>query len=359
MEALAQRKLGETLEEIRGRLAQLSERGERIGEQDTKAVLIEPVLAALGWNPHDLDDVRREYRRKPQDNPVDYALLVYGKPRLFVEAKPLHSTLDRKCASQLLGYAAVVGVDWCLLTNGDECRLYNSAAAVDVDEKLFRVVRISDGNDAQHCLETLELLAKEHMDGSRLQILWNSQFVDRNVKVVVEELFSDIDPSLVRLIRRSAPSLSAGEVRESLTRATLQLQFPVVASGSVQPPPRQDKTETPAEDDRRHSPVRHSIQLSDLIGAGLITPPLRLERRYKGVDLEATIEIDGSVRLRNEVYDSLSAAGGMARVSVVGAPADRPYPATNGWTFWQHRDEDGELHALDVLRQRLLEQNEG
>jgi hypothetical protein len=32
------------------------------------------------------------------------------------------------------------------------------------------------------------------------------------------------------------------------------------------------------------------------------------------------------------------AAGGMARKSMIGAPEGRPYPQTNGWTFWQFRD---------------------
>jgi type I site-specific restriction endonuclease len=126
--------------------------------QDTKAILIDPVLAALGWRLDELGDVRREYRAKPQDNPVDYALLVFAQPRLFVEAKALSTSLDRKCASQVLGYASVVGVGWCLLTNGDEYRLCNSHAKVDVDEKLLRTVRLSDPAQAELCIETLELI---------------------------------------------------------------------------------------------------------------------------------------------------------------------------------------------------------
>ena len=129
--------LHETLTKVRARIVELSDHDDRIGEEETKAILIDPVLTALGWRVDELQDVRREYRAKSQDNPVDYALLAFGKPRLFVEAKALSSALDRKSASQLLGYAAVVGVGWCLLTNGDEYRLYNSHASVDVDEKLL------------------------------------------------------------------------------------------------------------------------------------------------------------------------------------------------------------------------------
>jgi hypothetical protein len=125
--------LRETLTKVRARIDELREHGDRISEEETKAILIDPVLAALGWRVDELEDVRREYRAKTNDNPVDYALVVFGKPRLFVEAKALSVALDRKSASQVVGYAATVGVSWCVLTNGDEYRLYKSHASVDVD----------------------------------------------------------------------------------------------------------------------------------------------------------------------------------------------------------------------------------
>ena len=58
-----------------------------LNEANTKSGLIEPTLQALGWDIHDPDEVNREYRRQSSDKPVDYALLLLGKPRLLVEAK--------------------------------------------------------------------------------------------------------------------------------------------------------------------------------------------------------------------------------------------------------------------------------
>src|SRR5262249_12144259 len=57
--------------------------GRSLGEQNTKASLIEPVLQALGWAIRDADEVHREYKPQPKDNPVDYALTLLRKPRLF------------------------------------------------------------------------------------------------------------------------------------------------------------------------------------------------------------------------------------------------------------------------------------
>ncbi len=80
-----------------------------------------------------------------------------------------------------------------------------------------------------------------------------------------------------------------------------------------------------------------------------------MERDYKGVHVTAVIEQNGKVVFAGEAYDSLSTAGGMARKQVVGAPPDRPYPQTNGWQFWQYRDEHSELHAVEHLRKRYLD----
>ena len=165
-------KLRATLTKVRGRIDELRAHAERVSGEDTKAILIDPVLGALGWRLDELKDVRREYRAKPQDNPVDYALLIFGRPRLFVEAKALSSALDRKSAAQVLGYASVVGVGWCLLTNGDEYRLYNSHAKVDVDEKLLRSFCLSEPAQTGLALETLALVAREEMGDTELDLLW-------------------------------------------------------------------------------------------------------------------------------------------------------------------------------------------
>lgn len=347
--------LPETLDQLRKRIAHLRERGERISEQDTKAGLIEPVLSALGWG---FDDVRREYRRKPQDNPVDYALLTYRTPRLFVEAKALDTPLDQKGAAQVLGYAAVVGVTWCLLTDGDEYRLYNAHAAVPVEEKLFRSVQVSDTKDEARCLETLELIAKEHLEASStdLEWLWKCQFVDRRVKMALTTLFEENDPKLVNLVRRNLPDLSPSEIRDSLGRATMRLHYPSASKRSEAQP----ATSTTGPRRKGKAPSEAGVnkgELGRLIAAGLITPPLRLEGRYKGVDLEATIEVDGRIRFGERYFRTPSGAGSAAKRAAAG-PADGPPITTSGWTFWRYRDASGKLHPLNELRRQAESRRE-
>jgi len=85
---------------------------------------------------------------------------------------------------------------------------------------------------------------------------------------------------------------------------------------------------------------------------------LDLEREYKGVHLKAAIQEDGTVVVDGKPYESLSTAAGMARKSVIGAPPGRPYPQTNGWSFWRFQDpQTAKLLEIDVLRQKYLKRN--
>jgi len=65
--------------------------------------------------------------------------------------------------------------------------------------------------------------------------------------------------------------------------------------------------------------------VGNLIHAGLIRTPFRIEREYKGAPFTALVRPYGKVEFDGQVYDSLPTAAGMARKSVVGAPAGRPY----------------------------------
>lgn len=338
--------LPQTVAKIRRKILRLRDRGEKIGEQDTKSALIDPILRALGWNIDDLEDVRREYRRKPKDNPVDYALFLLRKECLFIEAKALEKDIsDRRWILQTLSYATAVGVEWCVLTNGDEYRLYNSLAPVPADEKLFRSFKISDSAEDGFAIETLSLMSKEKMGERILNVLWRAHFIDGHVKTALRELLSPRNASNVRLIQKKTQGIGPKEIRESLKRADIQIDFPVMPVGGQKRPGRSRAARTAS------GPKTSS--LVDLIKAGLIKPPLALEAEYKGRKFTASIQADSTVLFDGETYKSLSTAAGMARATVRRPPPGRKYPQTNGWTFWKFREaETGRLCSMDVLRKR-------
>jgi len=352
--------LGPAIAIVRARITKFG--GQTIGEENTKHALIEPVLRALGWDVEDLDEVRCEYKLKQADNPVDYALFVHGGLRLLVEAKALGENLT-KYAHQIMGYAGVAGiVEWIVLTDGNEYRIYNAYAPVPIDQKLFK--RVAVASDEPGLTDTLGLLSKAQLQGTVIDDLWRAYFVDRQVKKAVEDLSGLEAPTdFVNLVRKRVPALSPAEVRQSLGRATLSLDYPAFKLAQTVPAgpkapigpaavvPIAAKDVGDKDSGAGKTPWRH-VTLKDLISSGVIVLPLDLMTTYRGHQLTARIEADATVTWNGSAYDSLSTAGGMARKSIVGAPPGREYPRTNGWTFWRFRDADGQLVIVDVLRQR-------
>lgn len=336
-----------------------------INEQNTKTTLIQPVLRALGWDVEDFEDVQCEYKRRKQDKPVDYALLLLRTPCLFVEAKALGQDLDdRKWANQIMGYAGVAGVRWVALTDGNEYRLYNSHAAVPVEEKLFRTVRISDSPDSAE--ETLSLLSRDRMQGNEIDSLWNAFFVDRQVKEVVEGIFADDgDASLLRLLSKRLPNLSTKDIKASLRRSEVEVSFPVSpsdleksASGRDSNRRRAAKSQksTRRKAKRAGSPelmdigVRRREQVALLIDKGYLKVGQVLTAKYRGKQVSATITADGKVRFEGAEYLSVSAAGAAAKNHVGG----EGFLSTDGWVFWQTELPDGSRGPLKTIRRAYI-----
>ena len=337
--------LRELLEGLAPRI--LKDRDRRLGEQNTKAMLIGPVLEALGWDIRDWDEVHREYRGKSADSPVDYALKIMRTPRLFLEAKGLGEDLsDRKWVAQVLGYATVAGVEWCVLTDGDEWRFYNSTAAVDAEEKLFRRVRLSDGNH-DDAMATLLLLARDNIEGNLLEPLWAIHFVDRQVKQVVLEMFESKEKGLARLIRSKLPKLQPKQIMASLGRLEVRLDSPAVRplAGAAPLIPGASQTAPPAKNRQRKGRQGHGVSLANLIAAGLLKAPAHLFRKYKGHMLEATLLAGGQVEFQGKHYLSPSAAAEAAKANITGRKM-----ASDGWVFWQVQTEDGKPRTLGQVR---------
>jgi hypothetical protein len=73
------------------------------------------ILAALGWNPFNINEVKPEY--SVAGRRVDYSLRIHDTNKVFLEVKKTEEELDRHQA-QLLDYSFKEGVKLAVLTNG-------------------------------------------------------------------------------------------------------------------------------------------------------------------------------------------------------------------------------------------------
>jgi len=356
--------LTESLRRAEKWLDRYESQGRAVGEANTKAGLIEPILKALGWDIQDPDEVHREYRRRPSDNPVDYALLLRRTPRLLVEAKGIGEHLnDPKWANQTIAYATAAGVEWVVLTNGAEWQIYNSHAPVPLEQKLFQVVKLRD--DLDDAAAVLRLLSKDNMSDNRIEDLWRAYFVDQQVHEVLRELFSGGEPAkeLVTAVRHRTTNLTLKDIRTSLTRARATFEFPTVndpafsrsravkqlaAAAVLTPVSAVERTAR-----SQLSDTERKVTVADLLDKGLLKEGAALVGTMRGGQkVNATVRADGWIDVAGSSFKTLSAAGGAAKEYAAGRSMPTSERATNGWAFWQTMDASGSFVTLEALRRR-------
>jgi predicted transport protein len=191
-------------------------------EANTKALLIEPLLAALGWDTADLDQVEREYRVF-DGTTLDYALKVDGTPRLFVEAKAVGKRLDDKAfVSQTVNYANNEGVVWCVLTNGVDYRVYKTNEPVGMEEKLLFEIDLREAREgaSTEVAHSLDLISRGALANGKLEAWGDQVFTDKRVRSALISLASKPPSELILMLDEVAgkPVIPSERISESLAR---------------------------------------------------------------------------------------------------------------------------------------------
>lgn len=182
------------------------------------------MLSALGWDVRDPDEVELE-RPTVDGKSVDYAMKVNRKVVLHLEAKQLGDTLeDVKAITQVVGYAANDGIEWCVLTNDIRYKVYKSSERAGAPEKLLFEVSIdpedSDGSSVQELAKQFHRMSRESMAAGRLDEIGAVIFTTGKVRKALDRLFTEASPSLIRLVRKNMAdqTVTPGQIAQALRR---------------------------------------------------------------------------------------------------------------------------------------------
>ena len=210
-------------------------RKEGLKEYPTRTIFIDPLLGALGWDVRDPDEVELEHPTVDGKS-VDYAMKVNRKVVLHVEAKQLGDPLDDvKSITQVVGYAANDGIDWCVLTNGVRYKVYKASEKASAPDKLLFEVSInpadSNGMTVEELARQFSRLSRESMAKGLLDQLGTEVFTTGKVRKVLDRLFAETPASFIRLIRKtmSDASVSPSQIEQALRR--------IWDTGKQAPPP--------------------------------------------------------------------------------------------------------------------------
>jgi len=235
-------KLIQTIEQIRQKIPSLHRHS--IKETSTRIIVIDPLLEALGWSVRDPDEVQLEYPTV-DGKFVDYALKLNKKVVLLVEAKSLGDPLsDMKAITQVVGYSANDGIEWCVLTNGIKWKVYRSVEKCPAPDKLMYEVNLesieNEGMTVQQVANQMWRFSSEEMAKGTLDTIGEQTFTDGKIRKALQTIMSDSPRTLLNLLKKTVndDSLSPLQIKNSLTRIANETTFietPMSSNNKGQP----------------------------------------------------------------------------------------------------------------------------
>lgn len=138
-------------------------------ESDTRMIVSSIVSDALGWDA--FDNLTGEFRIKGSF--ADFVIRKEGKHFVIIEVKAIGSKLNDNHLYQAVSYAASEGVEWVILTNGAEWRLYRVLFNKPVEHELvFEVSLLDEEMKPKDKTDLLYLLTPEAQRKDELEVFY-------------------------------------------------------------------------------------------------------------------------------------------------------------------------------------------
>ncbi|MBL7135388.1 MAG: type I restriction enzyme HsdR N-terminal domain-containing protein [Candidatus Marinimicrobia bacterium] len=237
-------------------------RKDDLKEYPTRTIFIDPLLQVLGWDVRDPEDVELEYPTIDGKS-VDYAPKINRKPVLFIEAKPLNNPLtDVKSITQVVGYSANAGIEWCILTNGVTYKVYRSTEKAEAPDKLLFEISLdpkeTEGMSIQQVAEQFARFSRDAMAKGLLDEIGEQVFTTGKIRKALDKLLMEPPNTLIRLIRSMIgdDTIKPMQVKKALKRLWSQTsEFEITSTyefGIEHIPPDRKKVRSKEYNEEHH-----------------------------------------------------------------------------------------------------------
>jgi predicted type IV restriction endonuclease len=179
----------------------------QMGEPNTRAKIIRPLIDLLGWDI--LTEVELEYPVQIGVNTIksDYAFLLEDTPVLMAEAKTCTQELTDDDVNQLRSYMEGESVDLGLLTNGRQFRILHRQNARDKPQvaSTLSLEQLADN------VEILQSLSKEFIENEKWEDILDGV---KSKKQAIEALRSDKETMAEKVMQALTSEVSGLRAHE-------------------------------------------------------------------------------------------------------------------------------------------------
>lgn len=211
-----------------------------VDEATTKQTVLLRVLACLGWDIFDSEEVKPEYIVGSQR--VDYALRYANANKVFIEVKRVGEDLE-KHQEQLLNYSFKEGVKLAVLTNGISWRFYLPLYEGSWEQRKFYTVEIYDQENEDITKRFIDYLATDNVRSGKYvqnaEAVYKSKQKDflmqQTLPKAWNKLISEPDELLIELIADEVEKLCGYKPDNSIVEDFIVLN---IAKGPTPVEPR-------------------------------------------------------------------------------------------------------------------------
>jgi hypothetical protein len=187
-----------------------------VSESDTVVIVADMLSGVLGYNKY--QEITSEFAIR--GTYVDLAVKVGNDIRFLVEVKAIGCELKDNHVKQAIDYGANQGVEWAVLTNGLQWRIYQILFKQPIDKTLVFEADLSTLNlrdsDAVECLGTL---SREGFTQSSMDALAQQKLATNKFTVAAVLLSEPVVAMARRELRRLYPSV---RIDEDVLRAVIE-----------------------------------------------------------------------------------------------------------------------------------------
>lgn len=188
-------------------------------EGDTRLLVTDFLCDALGFDKY--RDLTTEYQVKGEF--ADYGVRLDKQLVAFIEVKRAATKLSTKHLRQVEMYAVNEGVEWMVLTNGQDWQVYHLSPGMPVEIDLALAVNLLGEETPSQKTEKLFYLTRESLKRRQIDELWKAARATAP-KSLAQVLLSDPVLEAVRkeIRRRTGHNPGTEEIASTLRNAVLR-----------------------------------------------------------------------------------------------------------------------------------------
>lgn len=139
-----------------------------VDESATRIMVNNFLTSVLGYT--ELDDIKTEYNIRGEF--ADYVIQLARKKHIVIEVKSIQIDLNDRHLRQILSYAANEGIDWMLLFNGKQIKLFRVLFGKPMSYHAVFEYDLADLSVMKRAANDMINISKKSLEKNELELYW-------------------------------------------------------------------------------------------------------------------------------------------------------------------------------------------